>query len=397
MDPSTALTLDMTLASNKAMPGRKKTSDMASGAGALAAINGDFNIDPGRPLHNYAEDGTLKQTGFQNGGSFAISKDETHEYANSSNVNIDGQNTSNGKSFNIVDWNHGSPSLGAIDAYTKYGGSVETPPANSCAVRLKRASALHWQAGENGVYRDYVAKTLKCQSGALTFKRMPLILASKESGVGADTLRTLTPGTPVRVSWRYATPGTGIGAGPWTGVMDAVGGMPVLVDNGLAYQKANCSSYFCDRNPRTGIGYEADGTIVMVTVDGREPGVSVGMTLNAFADYMQSLGCTYALNLDGGGSTTMWVKGDGVVNHPSDSTGERWVTNAVVVLPAADTGEPTPLVHASYIGPAPTDSGTIEARDPGSTGGLLDFVAGNGAQLTPDLAAIARAFSASNR
>jgi hypothetical protein len=179
--------------------------------------------------------------------------------------------------------------------------------------------------------------------------------------------------------------------------MDAVGGMPVLVDNGLAYQKANCSSYFCDRNPRTGIGYEADGTIVMVTVDGREPGVSVGMTLNAFADYMQSLGCTYALNLDGGGSTTMWVKGDGVVNHPSDSTGERWVTNAVVVLPAADTGEPTPLVHASYMGPAPTDSGTIEARDPGSTGGLLDFVAGNGAQLTPDLAAIARAFSASNR
>ena len=54
-------------------------------------------------------------------------------------------------------------------------------------------------------------------------------------------------------------------------------------------------------------------------------------------------GAVDAANLDGGGSATMWIKGLGVVNHPTDSTGERPVSNALVILPGADTGEPAPL------------------------------------------------------
>ena len=58
---------------------------------------------------------------------------------------------------------------------------------------------------------------------------------------------------------------------------------------------------------------------------------------------MKSLGAVNAVNLDGGGSATMWIKGLGVVNHPTDSTGERPVSNALVVLPGADLREPAPL------------------------------------------------------
>ena len=57
---------------------------------------------------------------------------------------------------------------------------------------------------------------------------------------------------------------------------------------------------------------------------------------------MIRLGALDAVNLDGGGSATMWINGLGVVNHPTDSTGERPVSNAVVVLPGADPTEPVP-------------------------------------------------------
>jgi exopolysaccharide biosynthesis protein len=84
------------------------------------------------------------------------------------------------------------------------------------------------------------------------------------------------------------------------------------------------------KHPRTGIGFSKDSTIIyLVTVDGRQESMS-GMTLNEFADFMLSLGVYQALNLDGGGSTTMVINGE-VVNSPSDSTGERKVGNCIVV------------------------------------------------------------------
>jgi exopolysaccharide biosynthesis protein len=71
---------------------------------------------------------------------------------------------------------------------------------------------------------------------------------------------------------------------------------------------------------------------LLVTVDGRRPGWSAGVTLREGARVMRSLGARDALNLDGGGSTTMAVRGR-TVNYPSDPTGERPVSDAIVVLP----------------------------------------------------------------
>ena len=86
------------------------------------------------------------------------------------------------------------------------------------------------------------------------------------------------------------------------------------------------------RQPRTIAGTDARGRIILVTVDGREPGVSEGFTLAEEADFMRELGARQAMNLDGGGSTAMAVDGQ-LVNHPSDSTGERADGDAVVVTP----------------------------------------------------------------
>ncbi|MGB7806468.1 MAG: phosphodiester glycosidase family protein, partial [Actinomycetota bacterium] len=112
---------------------------------------------------------------------------------------------------------------------------------------------------------------------------------------------------------------------------------------------------------------------------------SVGMTLIGFAGYLRDLGAVNAVNLDGGGGSTMWVKGQGIVNDPSDSGGERAVTNVVLVLPGADPGEPVMSRVSAQLGltvggeAMPTLLSRTAARrtqgasaaDAGSTGGLL--------------------------
>lgn len=91
------------------------------------------------------------------------------------------------------------------------------------------------------------------------------------------------------------------------------------------------ASFVAARHPRTLAGVRADGSVLLVTVDGRRPGWSAGVTLREAARVMRSLGARDALNLDGGGSTAMTVRGR-VVSRPSDASGERPVSDALVIL-----------------------------------------------------------------
>jgi hypothetical protein len=84
-----------------------------------------------------------------------------------------------------------------------------------------------------------------------------------------------------------------------------------------------------ERNPRTLAGLDAEGRTVLVTVDGRQLG-ELGLSIPEAAQVARSLGVVDALNLDGGGSTAMVVRG-GLISHPSDATGERAVGDAIVV------------------------------------------------------------------
>src|SRR6266498_1150771 len=86
------------------------------------------------------------------------------------------------------------------------------------------------------------------------------------------------------------------------------------------------------RNPRTLAGVRPDGTIVLVVADGRYPDISVGLSFAEEARIMQALGARDAVNLDGGGSSTMTI-GSTLVNHPSDTTGERPIGDALLLLP----------------------------------------------------------------
>ncbi|UPK75385.1 phosphodiester glycosidase family protein [Nocardioidaceae bacterium SCSIO 66511] len=75
------------------------------------------------------------------------------------------------------------------------------------------------------------------------------------------------------------------------------------------------------------------GRLMLVVVDGRQAGYSEGLSVIDTARMMKRLGAREALNLDGGGSSVMAVKGKGIVNRPSDATGQRWLGNAFLVKP----------------------------------------------------------------
>lgn len=86
------------------------------------------------------------------------------------------------------------------------------------------------------------------------------------------------------------------------------------------------------RNPRTIAGVDRDGKIILVTADGRGTG-SLGLTIPESAAVASALGMHDAINLDGGGSTTMYANGQ-VINTPSDAAGERPVGDAILLLPS---------------------------------------------------------------
>ena len=85
------------------------------------------------------------------------------------------------------------------------------------------------------------------------------------------------------------------------------------------------------RNPRTFAGVDSRGRTMLITVDGRTT-EDLGMSIPEQADVARSLGLVDAINLDGGGSTTMVLDGR-VITHPSDATGERPVGDAILILP----------------------------------------------------------------
>jgi len=118
---------------------------------------------------------------------------------------------------------------------------------------------------------------------------------------------------------------------------DILSSGPMLILDGNI-QPITQDKFNLSRHPRTAIGTKQDGTIVLVTVDGRSP-YAQGMTIEELTVLMANLGCVDAINLDGGGSTTLWVNGrtpNGTVNYPSDNkefdhAGVRKVANAIIL------------------------------------------------------------------
>lgn len=160
-----------------------------------------------------------------------------------------------------------------------------------------------------------------------------------------------------------------IPAGEFAGCTWVLGGYDILVDDGVVNTKCHTDNSGNANAPRTFIGFKEDGTAFLCVVDGRQPGYSVGITVSKEAELAKALGAQFALELDGGGSSTVIVRIDDALtlrNQPSDGSMRR-VSNAILLVEKVKDEPEAPPASEPETTPATTPSAppaTIPATTP---------------------------------
>jgi exopolysaccharide biosynthesis protein len=147
--------------------------------------------------------------------------------------------------------------------------------------------------------------------------------------------QNLRKGGPAKFWWRLSSLYRKQDDQKWRTAQNILGAGPQLIRAGKIditdKQEKMIANFATDLHPRTALAQLDSGKILLLTVDGRQPGASVGMSLQTLAELLLQFGAVEAINLDGGGSTTMVVHNK-IVNKPSDQTGERPVSDAILVF-----------------------------------------------------------------
>ena len=341
--------------------------------GAIAGTNGDFATSYGAPVHAFMVDGELWTSGTGAGALYGITPGGVRAFVGTPSLRMVAR-AGTAPTQRIANWNAGTPEVGTVHVYTVRGGSAVQPPGTSnpsasdptwCAARLAPSTGYGWATAEKTaiqrVYRVQQAATCAKTRMGLGSDPGNVVLASKGTdGAGSTWIKSLAAGTRVKLQYGF----TG-----WPGVTDVGGGNTMIVDRGENVAPAYYSGApnVLWYNPRTSVGVSRacgdtdPGTackIFVVTVDGRQgsTGWSKGMQLPRLARELMDLGAQYAVNLDGGASTVMWVKrrrdaycqtpvslGGCLVSRPSASFGERETITGLSILGAPDTNTPAGL------------------------------------------------------
>jgi phosphodiester glycosidase len=384
VEPGRASSVDVALA-HDVLPGWETISSMARRHGAVAAINADFATKSGRPVHAFAEDGRLIQTSLARGLNFSINAQETQTIVKrgTERVRFVGPDGSEARIGRV---NTGAPGPHRLGLVTRAGSWLEQPPSKACSARLFRFKRYGFAFVQLYTRARYRVSKVVCRREALS-RNGGAVLSARLDGPKAGLVRSLQKGDRVFIDWTLGR----------SGVLDTLGGNTRLVRSGKNVAPDG-SGYPYTRNPRTGVGKTSAGKVLLVTVDGRQPGYSVGMTFVEFARLFIRLGASDAMNLDGGGSTEMVVNGE-VKNRPSGGR-ERPQPNALLVLPGRDPGESLATrglrasAYAPLEAPRPPSARLLRAiaHDPASTGGLVAMLQAQGVRLHPELERIGDEF-----
>lgn len=306
---------------SSAPTGRTTIGVAAAKTGALAAVNGDYFVDSpkgwnGQPLGLLVRAGELlatpnpRRSVFAWGpGSFAFGRADwtgTIRMEGMPALKLSGLNRTTGQNEAILN------TSAAGQAFATDGD-------------LSLTLAVDGALGPSGTVGAKVERVTPDASTTVVQPGQAVLVAR---GVKVAALRNLKPGDRVAIELKT----TGF---DWERIDAAIGGGPMLVQDGEAAvgeEGFDPKAFVAARHPRTAVGRTADGDLWLVAVDGRSP-VSVGATLAEMAGIMRRLGCVQAMNLDGGGSTTMAAAGL-TLNRPSDGK-ERPVADALLVRGAA--------------------------------------------------------------
>jgi len=301
--------------------GRETVSSMAKRLNAAVAVNADFFPFTGDMLSLHVTDGEIVSEPWQGRVVFGITADGRPLF---DKVGFVGKvMLPDGRSFEVRGVNR-SRGKNEIVLYTpRYSRSTGTSKDGVEVVVKLDNGPVRIGSPVTGVVSEILTN-----SGNTRLSEGCIVL----SGAGMASIplsKWLSVGTSVTLDLKL----NGVSTTGWDNVVEAVGGGPCLLKNGEEFIDAEeegfSPSFSTTSHPRTALGATADGKIVIVTVDGRQS-VSSGMSLDRLAELMKSLSCVNAINLDGGGSTTIATY-FGVLNSPSDGS-ERPVANGLAVL-----------------------------------------------------------------
>jgi len=307
----------------------ERVDEIAGRHRAIAAINaGFFNVKNGEPAGLLKVAGELvSDTGLTRGVVAIRSEPGARQQLqfDQASARMQAQFTANNKSFTVpIDGVDTTRERGKLMLYTPaYHADTDTAPKGTEWVltgKPLKVVAMRIDSGKTPIPRDGVV---------LSYGGLDL----------PPTLDWLLPDVEVALTttWKILN---GTPNAHFESAREIINGAGLLVRNGSPMSGWQASenlvpTTFTDvRHPRTLIGVDRHGAVWLAAIDGRQPDHSVGMTFAELQALCKRLDLQQALNLDGGGSTTMVVGGQ-IVNKPSDATGPRPVSDAILVKPLA--------------------------------------------------------------
>ncbi|NLM16350.1 MAG: phosphodiester glycosidase family protein [Candidatus Riflebacteria bacterium] len=279
---------------------RETLSSMSKRYKALAGINGAYFAANGSPIGTLIINKKLLSSSLYKRSVFGITEDGILAFGNP-----DFSGTLKAGSLSIeIDAVNQPLSDNSLVVYTpEYVNNTAADPPELTAVLVKGKIV--------GIY----------QNDALI---PPDGVAVSATGEKAALLSKLSLGQSVKLDYSIQK--------PWNNIKHAICGGPRLLADGQisinGQEEKFHYSIVKGRHPRTAVGATFDGDLLFVVVDGRSAR-SKGMTLQELAAYLQKLGVRHAINLDGGGSTSMVIN-DKTVNIPSDGR-ERRISNGILI------------------------------------------------------------------
>jgi hypothetical protein len=312
------------------VPGRATVRDIAQRTGALAAVNAGFFSPTGDPNGVLKIDGRLLSDAGRFRGAVALMAGPSRDRALFDQVSarislriqlagrwrtlpIDGVDTTRGAGRLVLY----TPASGASTDTT--GGLEWTLRPRGSALRVVEAGG----GGRPGVEPQVGNATIPRDGFVLSYggSRAPATLADLSRATSIQLRESIVVHSQTRVR-------------EWTRAATIVGGAGLLIREGRPLTdwtvERLSGGFETTPHPRTVIARDRAEMWWLITIDGRQPGRAVGMSFVEMQALLSRLNVTDALNLDGGGSTTM-VVGQREVNRPSDPTGPRPVSDAIIV------------------------------------------------------------------
>ena len=312
-----------TYASCATVPTMAQAATNASGETYFAGVNADF-FGNSAPIGYAVVDGDVYRSPMSAGwASFGFGSDRKPVIGAS--VSISATATINGTvaTINGINVTRGendlilySPQNGSNTGTNEYGTEVLVEPVDGKMGILGRTTKMK------------VVGSPVSNKGKMEIPANGYVLSGH--GTSATLLNGLTEGTEIEIKGWANYDGVDM-----MNVTQMAGGQPVILKDGVVLDTEGYLDHLVANNPRTAVGYNDKNELVMLVVDGRSA-TSDGCVSKELADIMKNVGCSDALNFDGGGSSTMYCGPKlGIINNPSDGS-PRAVTNGLFLVATGD-------------------------------------------------------------